>query len=73
MKNIKHLTLLLAAALITVMTYAQTDGKSPSPLSKGGATAQILKNQKPLKMQSPTKMPAASKPIQPAKPAAGTK
>ena len=73
MKRIKHLTLLLAAALISVTTYAQTDGKSPSPLSKGGATAPLLKNQKPLKMQPPTKLPV-SKPVQPgAKPATGTK
>ena len=64
MKPIKYLSLLLAAALIAVTTYAQT---SPSkPPQKGG----LLKNQKPLKMQPPTKLPAATKAVQPAKPAA---
>ena len=73
MKLIKHLSMLLAAALITVTTYAQTDGTKPVAKPAPAATkSPLLSNQKPLKMQPPTKLPV-SKPVQPAKPAAGTK
>jgi hypothetical protein len=66
MKRIKHLSLLLAAALITISISAQTSTtsstvKTPPPAAKPS----MLTNQKPLKMQPPTKLPAATKPVQP--------
>ena len=64
MKPIKHLTLLLAAALIAVTTYAQTDGTKPVA-KPAPAKSSLLSNQKPLKMQPPTKLPV-SKPAAPA-------
>jgi PBP1b-binding outer membrane lipoprotein LpoB len=66
MKKIKHLSLLLAAALITVSVSAQTDNTKPAAKAQPApAKPSMLTNQKPLKMQPPTKLPAATKPVQP--------
>ena len=69
MKKIKHLSLLLAAALIAVSISTQTETTKPVAKAQPTATLPSKIAPKPmLKMQSPTKMPAA-KTVQPAKPA----
>ena len=70
MKKFKHLSLLLAAALIAVSISTQTETTKPVAKAQPTATLPSKIAPKPmLKMQPPTKLPAASKPVQPAKPA----
>jgi hypothetical protein len=80
MKNIKHLTMLVIAALISVSISAQTETKPVAKTQPSTTKSSMLTPKTTLKMQPPTKLPVAAKPVkpaadtkaQPAKPADGT-